>query len=233
MQNIKNIKNLVKQIIDKDLLDHGIDILLTKSAHQKFTTGSSLTKQEQLANLSKKSKNCQACQLCKTRNNVIFGEGSADAKLMFVAESPWQEEDETGKTFLGEKGELFNKILKAIKLDREKVYITDIVKCYPTEHDGTRRTPTKSEINECIKILHTQINIIKPKIIVPLGNTASRALLNTDKEITQTRGQIYKYKDIESGPKIIPTFHPAFLLRKPQAKKLAWEDMQKIRDLLK
>jgi DNA polymerase len=227
------IKDLVKTILDEEILDNASDFIVSEDDLKKFNTlfseKDSLPKNELFENLQKKYKDCKNCDLCKTRKNVIFGDGSCDAKLMFIAESPWQEENDSSKSFIGEKGELLTKIIEAINLKRENVFITDIVKCYPIDEvTNARRTPTESEISSCIKILDQQIDIIKPKIICTLGNTATKNLLKTDKEITQIRGEVFHYKKIT----LIPTFHPAFLLRQPSAKKLVWEDMKKIKRML-
>jgi len=237
------IKDLIKNIIDEDVFDHGQDFLVDEKDLKKFNnlfakktdlpyqkiSKVSKSKVELFKKLQTDYQNCQNCGLCKTRKKVIFGDGKVDSQLMFITESPWAEEDDTGETFIGEKGELLTKIIEAINLKRENVFITDIVKCYPIDEAiNTRRTPSQSEINACFKILEQQIEIIKPKIICTLGNTATKNLLKTDIEITQIRGEEFRYKDSI----VIPTFHPAFLLRQPSAKRLVWEDMKKIKKML-
>ncbi|MCP4482196.1 MAG: uracil-DNA glycosylase [bacterium] len=218
------IKKIIKQIIDEDILDNGGDILLLAEDFPK-----SLTKDEKFQALRLKYKDCRRCRLCHIRKNVVFGEGSLNARLLLLTESPWQEEDEQGSPFLGDKGDLLDKILLAINLQRKDVFITDIVKCVSYGDDRIRRFPVEDEILNCQKIFDEQLKLIKPKLIVPLGNTASRAILKTDKEVTQTRGEEFLYR----GIKVIPTFHPAYLLRETYAKKMAWEDFQKIRDFLR
>ena len=168
---------------------------------------------------------CQKCPLGKMRKNIVFGSGSINAKLMFVGEAPGHEEDIRGMPFVGEAGALLTKIIEAMAIKREDVYICNILKCRPPQN----RNPLPEEISTCIDYLCTQIDIIKPKVICGLGKFASQTLLNTEMPISKLRGNWHEYK----GMKFMPTYHPAYLLRNPQDKKLVWEDMKKIVKTLK
>lgn len=173
--------------------------------------------------LESAARGCQRCGLSNTRENVVFGEGDPKARLMFVGEAPGVEEDSTGRPFIGRAGELLTKIIQAITLTREEVYITSVVKCHPPDN----RTPSKEEIDFCKPFLFYQIKLIAPAIICTLGTIASQTILETNEPISKLRGRFHHY----SGIRVMPTFHPAYLLRNPQAKKLVWEDMQNIQGL--
>jgi len=169
---------------------------------------------------------CKKCRLCEFRTNIVFGEGDPNAKLMFIGEGPGQEEDQTGRPFVGRAGQLLTKIIEAMGLKREDVYIANIVKCRPPAN----RTPLEDEIVSCAPYLMQQIKVIKPKIIISLGSPATCTMLNEKIKISAIRGTFYDWKD---GIKLLPTFHPAYLLRNPNDKKLVWEDVQKVIPLLK
>ena len=169
--------------------------------------------------------NCHLCNLAKTRTNVVFGEGNPNAKLMFIGEAPGRDEDLQGKPFVGRSGEVLTKMIEnVLYLKRKDVYITNIIKCRPPQN----RDPELSEIESCKGYLIKQIEIIKPKIIVTLGRIAFRYLLNDTTPITKARGKIYDYK----GIKVIPTFHPSYLLRNPSKKREAMIDLKFIREFL-
>ncbi|MEW6057867.1 MAG: uracil-DNA glycosylase [Bdellovibrionota bacterium] len=168
---------------------------------------------------------CQRCKLCKTRKNIVFGEGSPDSTLMFVGEGPGEQEDLQGRPFVGKAGQLLDKIIEAMGLSREQVYIANVVKCRPPGN----RVPEPDEAGTCEQFLFRQIDCIKPKVIVALGATALRCLLGGDVKITKMRGNFTVYR----GTKLMPTYHPAFLLRNPEAKKEVWEDMKKVMAELK
>lgn len=167
---------------------------------------------------------CTLCDLHRGRTHAVFGEGNPKASLMFIGEGPGREEDRQGRPFVGMAGQLLTKIIEAIKFRREEVYIANIVKCRPPEN----RVPLPMEIAACHSYLVSQIEQIKPQIICALGKTAAWALLNTEIPISQLRGKWFKFQGIP----VIPTFHPAYLLRNPQDKRLVWEDMKKIRQAL-
>jgi uracil-DNA glycosylase family 4 len=169
---------------------------------------------------------CTRCKLHKLgRKQIVFGVGSPNAELMFVGEAPGRDEDEQGEPFVGRAGQLLTKIIEAINLKREDVYIANVIKCRPPEN----RNPEPDEVATCEPFLFRQIDAIKPKVIVALGTFAAHALLKTDTPISRLRGRAYSYR----GAQLICTFHPAFLLRSPERKRDTWEDMKKVRALLR
>jgi len=167
---------------------------------------------------------CNKCFLAKSRRRIVWGEGNKNADLLLIGEAPGEKEDLEGKPFLDKDGELLTKILQAVNLQREDVYITNLIKCRP---EGKLKIDSEEVIN-CLKLLYLQIRQIKPKIICTLGNLATRALLEREESITDLRGKIYYFR----GIKVVPTFHPAYLLKNPKEKRKVWDDIQKIRDLL-
>ncbi len=167
---------------------------------------------------------CTRCRLCEERTHIVFGVGNPDAPLMFIGEGPGRDEDIQGEPFVGRAGQLLTKIIEAMGMKRSDVYIGNIVKCRPPEN----RAPLPDEIATCIPFLHQQIESIQPKVIVCLGSVAFQALLQTEQKITKMRGQWQEYQ----GIKVMPTYHPAYLLRNPNDKRLVWEDMKKVRDYL-
>jgi DNA polymerase len=178
-----------------------------------------------LKELVERYRDCTMCPLHKRRTQVVIGEGNPASPLMIVGEGPGADEDRLGRPFVGRAGQLLNKILQAAEIPREEIYITNIVKCRPPGN----RTPHDEEMFTCIHILRQQYRIIRPKIIVTLGAAPTRALIDPEARITKVRGQWVEKK----GVRFIPTFHPAYLLRNPAAKREAWEDFQKIRDAYK
>jgi uracil-DNA glycosylase len=167
---------------------------------------------------------CQRCKLHEHRKTIVFGEGNPQAKLVFVGEGPGAEEDASGRPFVGRAGQLLDKIIVAIGLKREDVYIANIVKCRPPGN----RTPERDEVDTCEPFLLRQLAFIRPAVIVALGSPAFQCLLRTREPITRARGE---WRDW-NGIKVMPTFHPAFLLRSPDKKREVWEDMKKVRDYL-
>ena len=163
---------------------------------------------------------CKRCKLHLARRHIVFGEGSEKAQLVFVGEAPGEDEDRQGMPFVGKAGQLLTRIINAIGLRREEVYITNIIKCRPPHN----RNPQQDEIVTCEPFLNKQLEIIQPKIICALGTFAAQTLLKTDEKISQLRGRFYLYR----GIKVMPTYHPAFLLRNPHKKREAWEDIKKI-----
>ena len=168
------------------------------------------------------------CTRCKLhglgRKQIVFGAGNPNADLMFVGEAPGADEDEQGVPFVGRAGQLLTKIIEAIGLTRDDVYIANVIKCRPPGN----RNPEPDEIAECEPFLIRQIESVKPKVIVALGTFAAKTLLRSDLPISRLRGQFYDYH----GAKLLPTFHPAFLLRSPDRKRDVWEDMKKVRAVL-
>jgi len=171
---------------------------------------------------------CRRCKLWRTRTNVVFGEGNPRAELMFVGEAPGADEDATGRPFVGRAGKLLDKMIEAIGMKREQVYIANVVKSRPPEN----REPEREEVAACSPFLLRQIAVIKPRLIVTLGNPATRELLETRAGISRLRGTLQDYPGID-GIKVLPTFHPAYLLRSPDKKREAWEDLKKVRAFLK
>ena len=163
---------------------------------------------------------CRQCQLCMHRTNPVFGEGSLQAKLMFIGEGPGADEDRTGRPFVGKAGQLLDKMICAMQFSREEVYIANIVKCRPPDN----RLPAPDEAVKCLPFLHAQIDIIRPEVIVLLGATAVKFLLNTPHGISRMRGRWASFENIP----VMPTFHPAFLLRQESAKREAWQDLQMV-----
>ena len=168
---------------------------------------------------------CTRCKLhAQGRKQIVFGVGNPEADLMFVGEAPGGDEDIQGIPFVGRAGQLLTKIIEAIDLKREDVYIANVIKCRPPGN----RNPEQDEVETCEPFLFQQIDIIKPKVVVALGTFAARALLRTLDPISRLRGRVYDYR----GAKLIPTFHPAYLLRNPASKREVWEDMKVVRRLL-
>jgi DNA polymerase len=169
---------------------------------------------------------CSRCKLhALGRRQVVFGVGNPQADLMFVGEAPGADEDAQGIPFVGRAGQLLTKIIEAIGLSRDNVYIANVIKCRPPQN----RNPEQDEVDTCEPFLFQQIDVIKPKVVVALGTFAARALLRTLDPISRLRGRVYEYR----GAKLIPTFHPAYLLRNPGSKREVWEDMKLVRELIK
>lgn len=173
-----------------------------------------------LKELSAVVEGCAKCSLASTRTNVVFGQGNPNAKLVFVGEAPGADEDAQGLAFVGRAGQLLTKIIGAINLKREEVFICNILKCRPPGN----RAPTSAEIECCIPYLMKQLNAIKPKIICALGNSAAQTLLNTKSPMNRMRGRFHNF----GNAIFMPTYHPAALLRNPEYKKAVWEDVQMI-----
>lgn len=167
---------------------------------------------------------CTRCPLHKGRTHIVFGVGDPKAVLMFVGEGPGADEDRQGEPFVGKAGQLLTRMIEAMGLKRSGVYIANIVKCRPPDN----RNPEPVEIATCIPFLKRQIEMIQPKVIVCLGKVAAQALLQTEISITKLRGEFQDYGDI----KIMPTYHPAFLLRNPAMKRPVWEDLKKVMQVL-
>jgi len=196
-----------------------------------------------LAELRKKYSACKMCPLSKSRTKIVFGEGNPAADLMFIGEGPGFDEDHKGMPFIGRAGQLLTKILEnGMKIGRDDVYITNIVKCHPMkdpsnpEKRGNDRPPDILEVQKCFHILLAQIRIIRPKVICSLGAPATKVILGREIGISQVRGKIFDIRILPDEPqfevKVVPTFHPAYLLRNPPAKKPAWEDIKVIMRLL-
>ena len=161
---------------------------------------------------------CRRCKLARGRNRIVFGDGNPKAKLVFIGEGPGVEEDRKGQPFVGAAGQLLTRIIEAIKLSRNQVYICNIIKCRPPGN----RNPEPDEITTCFPFLERQIAAIQPDFIIVLGAVAAQTLLGTATPISRLRGRFHEYK----GIKVVPTYHPAYLLRNPEKKREVWEDMK-------
>jgi DNA polymerase len=168
---------------------------------------------------------CNRCGLCNQRGHIVFGEGDPKARLVFVGEGPGAEEDRSGRPFVGPAGQLLSKIIEAIKLTRDQVYICNVIKCRPPGN----RNPTPEEISSCQPFLERQLAAIAPEVICTMGTFAAQTLLNTQMPISKLRGRFHTY----NGIRLMPTYHPAYLLRNPGQKRAVWEDMKRIAALLR
>lgn len=167
--------------------------------------------------------NCTRCTLCKTRNHIMTGDGKQHASLFIIGESPTDEDEQKRKVLCGDSGKLLDKMLTAIKMSRQNVFITTLVKCHPPQN----RPPFNEEINACHLFLSSQIAAVAPKVICTMGQLAAQSLLKTDKSLLQLRGRMHKFKGIA----LVPTFHPNFLIKNQEMKKAAWIDLQLIQKL--
>ena len=173
-----------------------------------------------LAELERVVTVCQKCRLAKTRTQVVYGVGSPKADLMFIGEAPGRDEDIQGKPFVGRAGQLLTDIIKAMKLTRDDVYIANVIKCRPPEN----RNPEPDELDACRPWIRRQVELIQPRVIVTLGRFALQSLTEKGYAVSSVRGQWLEY----NGVKVMPTYHPAYLLRNPAAKKEVWADMKKV-----
>jgi DNA polymerase len=167
---------------------------------------------------------CQRCQLGQGRTNLVFGEGNPDAELMFIGEAPGREEDRQGRPFVGEAGKLLTRLINKMGFERDDVYIANIIKCRPPGN----RDPEADEINACMPFLKRQIEIIAPEVIMSLGRISAHTLTGLNIPISKLRGTFREFQGIP----LMPTFHPAYLLRNPGDKKLVWSDAQQVLGLL-
>ena len=165
---------------------------------------------------------CKLHTLC--RQQIVFGVGDPQARLMFVGEAPGADEDVQGEPFVGRAGQLLTKIIEAIQLTRSQVYIANVIKCRPPQN----RNPEPDEVEQCEPFLFRQIDTIRPKVIVALGKFAAQSLLRTEEPISKLRGREFPFRDAV----LMPTFHPAYLLRNPSSKREVWEDMKRVREML-
>jgi len=163
---------------------------------------------------------CEKCRLAKSRTQVVYGVGNPKADLIFIGEAPGRDEDLQGEPFVGRAGQLLTDIIKAMKLTRDDVYIANVIKCRPPEN----RNPEPDELDACRPYIRRQVEIIQPRVIVTLGRFALQSLTEKGYAISSTRGQWLDY----NGVKVMPTYHPAYLLRNPAAKKEVWADMKKV-----
>ena len=219
MKNLKNALLLKQLYLLKQLGYNYTSVTAFKEDEPDLTLPNTLE------TLKKQAHACHLCQLSKSRTNVVFGEGNADADIMFVGEAPGATEDSSGKPFVGRSGELLTKMIEnVLSLSREDVYISNIVKCRPRDN----MEPTPTEAHTCQPYLLKQIELIKPKIIVALGATAYHYLTGDDSDISKVRGTLHK----QDTYTLIPTYHPSYLLRNPSAKKEVFEDLKMIKEMM-
>ena len=218
--HVEFFRELGVQGVNRDAVWRGRAVDAVVQGTTRTTSGAEL---EQIRN---EIGDCTRCKLSAGRTKLVFGVGNPEADLMFVGEAPGRDEDLKGEPFVGRAGKLLTQIIQAIDLRRDDVYIANVIKCRPPKN----RNPDRDEIETCEPFLLAQIDAIKPRVIVALGAFALKALIQDDKTpISKARGRVYSYR----GAKLIPTFHPAFLLRSPERKREVWEDMKKVRALLR
>ena len=174
--------------------------------------------------LALEANGCTKCHLCETRNSVVFGEGNRNADLVVVGEAPGADEDKTGRPFVGRAGKLLDVLLLSIGLPRSEVYICNVLKCRPPKN----RNPTPDEVETCSPYLRQQLELISPKAVLAVGTFPAQTLLNTGQSIGKLRGGVHEYE----GRPLVPTYHPAALLRNPGWVRPVWEDLQRLRDIL-
>jgi len=220
---LREITSQLKKLIVSDM-EMGIDFSRIPSSSGK-DPGEKQAQEDSLEGLKTLIGDCRRCKLWRGRTNLVFGEGSPKARLVFVGEGPGHEEDMEGRPFVGEAGKMLTRIIeKAMGIKREEVYICNVVKCRPPNN----RDPERDEIDTCIPFLKEQIRVIRPEVICTLGRIAGSELLGRDLKITRERGKWHSYMDIP----VMPTYHPAYILRNPskerQLKGQVWEDVQEI-----
>jgi DNA polymerase len=196
-----------------------VPVLLPVAAGPSLFEGSGKVADETLLNVREDLGECTRCKLHKTRNKIVFGDGSARAQLVFVGEGPGADEDAQGLPFVGRAGKLLTQMIEAMGLQRSDVYICNVVKCRPPGN----RQPEPDEVGKCSPFLFRQLDVLQPKVIVCLGATAAQTLLQTNRSISHFRGQWLDFR----GYKMLATYHPAYLLRNPAAKGEVWKDLQK------
>jgi DNA polymerase len=215
-----------RQRADSPGHDESRGVSASRVPNDRVPAPPSQTQAEALTSLRNHIGDCTRCVLHTLgRRQVVFGVGNPQADLMFVGEAPGADEDIQGEPFVGRAGQLLTKIIEAIGLRRSDVYIANVIKCRPPGN----RNPAPDEVATCQPFLFEQIDIIRPKVIVALGTFAAHALLGTDAPISRIRGRVQPFR---GGIKLVPTFHPAFLLRSPERKRDVWEDMKHVRALL-
>ncbi|NWF52255.1 MAG: uracil-DNA glycosylase [Nitrospirae bacterium] len=221
VENIKSILEFYGALGFEMLPIKCLSLVKTNDQSDKLFDKGSLLKY-----LRKEIGDCNRCRLSKGRTNIVFGEGNPDARLMFIGEAPGREEDLQGRPFVGDAGRLLTRLIEKMGYKRKDVYIANIVKCRPPMN----RDPEKDEIEICKVFVEKQIEIIKPVVIISLGRISAQTLIGNDRlKMTSIRGNFFDYKGIH----LMPTFHPAYLLRNPKDKWLTWSDAQKVLERLK
>ena len=228
-------KNINQKVIS--LLEYykmiNLDMIISNSPITRYKKEKNINfifnKKEKLNVLKKNIENIKNCNLKKTANKIVFSDGNINSKIMLIGEGPGAQEDKIGLPFVGAAGKLLDKMLEAIDLNRDKVYISNVVNYRPPNN----RKPTDQEMERYLPFLKLHIGIINPKILVLLGSTAMQAISRKDKIISKARGKWFKSKIGECEPETIVTFHPAFLIRQPEQKKNSWYDLKLIREKIK
>ncbi len=223
----KNISNSIKLIKYYKFINY--NLIYNNKAINRYKKDNfeiSEDKAENLKLLKKSISNLKNCNLKKNANNIVFSDGNPKSKIMFIGEAPGANEDQEGLPFVGRAGNLLDKMLAAINLDRKKVYISNIINYRPPDN----RRPTDQEIKRYLPFIHRHIEIINPKILVLLGSTAMNALIGNNVVISKMRGKWIDKKFGNCKTSVIITFHPAFLMRQPAQKKMSWIDLKMIRD---
>ncbi len=207
---------------DVELLPRRPDALAQAKA--AFVTADDRDLGETLEEMARRVANCRRCRLCEGRTQVVFGVGDPRARLMFIGEGPGQEEDRLGEPFVGRAGKLLDAMLRAMGFPRREVYIANVVKCRPPGN----RDPQDDEVAACRPFLERQVELVNPEVIVTLGRVAARHLLGRTEAMRELRGRWVNWR----GRRVLPTYHPAFLLRTPSAKAEAWRDLKEVRRAL-
>jgi DNA polymerase len=226
---MKSLLQGIAQYLEQQLELYGNEFVLDKKASTDLLNVQSVAQEPtwqqslDLFQLQKRIKDCTACPLGHTRQNVVFGNGNPKADIVLIGEAPGFEEDKSGFVFVGAAGQLLDKILKSIKLDRTRVYICNIIKCRPPDN----RTPMEREIETCRPYLIKQLELIRPSFVLCLGRIAAQTLLRTEKTLSAMRGQVYTCMDAQ----VVVTYHPAALLRRPEFKRQTWEDVKLLRNM--
>ena len=216
---------LYHKLINNKLVFDNKSLNRYKKDINKNLISDSKDKLSQLAELKVKINSIKNCELKKNATNLVFSDGNPFAKIMIIGEGPGANEDKEGKPFVGRAGKLLDKMLESIKLNRKNVYISNVVNFRPPMN----RRPTDDEINRYLPFLEKHIELVDPKILLLLGSTALNAIIGNEEVISKARGKWISKKIGNSNPKVIASFHPAFLMRQPEQKKYAWEDLKMIR----
>ena len=216
---------LYHKLINNKLVFDNKSLNRYKKDINKNLISDSKDKLSQLAELKVKINSIKNCELKKNATNLVFSDGNPFAKIMIIGEGPGANEDKEGKPFVGRAGKLLDKMLESIKLNRKNVYISNVVNFRPPMN----RRPTDDEVNRYLPFLKKHIELVDPKILLLLGSTALNAIIGNEEVISKARGKWISKKIGNSNPKVIASFHPAFLMRQPEQKKYAWEDLKMIR----
>ena len=222
-KNLREALGDLKTFLGYQMAD-GVEGFVSDPEISMPSKGQPALRQETLHEVRTDLGDCQRCRLCQGRKSIVFGVGSARADLVIVGEAPGRDEDIQGEPFVGRAGQLLNRMLVAIGLSREEVYICNVIKCRPPEN----RNPLPDEVISCEPFLVRQLRSIQPKAILALGKFAAQTLLRTEEKISKIRGQFREYQGIP----VMPTYHPAYLLRNPGQRRPVWEDLQKVQKLL-